>query len=299
MKLKCVILLFTIVYPSGGEGLCENDQFSRVNFSDVSSNKLTSNMEMRSLTTCAKYCMTENGCMSFAYTENNRICDTYSKALLGLTAASSSSTKFFTKPPPSDVYDYPVAGGPTIQVYLDMDTADSPWIVIQRRINADVVFYRNWADYKNGFGDLQGNFWLGNDNIHLLTSIPVILRVELEGWDGTTGYAQYSSFHVANEAQNYRLSVSGFTGNVLVDAFGTHDGSDFSTNDRDNDLTQDNCAVEYKGGWWYNTCHESNLNGLYMVDNGASDTTAIVWKKFPWIDRAAPLRKSTMMIRKL
>lgn len=44
------------------------------------------------------------------------------------------------------------------------------WTVIQRRINGTVDFYRGWNDYKNGFGDLLTEFWLGNEKIHQLTS---------------------------------------------------------------------------------------------------------------------------------
>ncbi|XP_069102187.1 angiopoietin-related protein 7-like [Argopecten irradians] len=228
------------------------------------------------------------------------------------TAGPSSSTKFFSKPPhvtpsiftvlyivASGVYEYTIIGGPTIQVYLDMDTEDGPWIVVQRRTSADVDFYRNWADYKNGFGGLLGNFWLGNDKIHLLTSTPMILRVVLEGWDGTTGYAQYSSFQIANEAQNYRLSVSGFSGSISSDALGPHNGYDFSTYDRDNDIkNQEHCASTYKGAWWYFNCLSCNLNGLYMVDVGDTDVTSMLWQDFPRNDIGAPLKKCTMMIRK-
>ena len=44
------------------------------------------------------------------------------------------------------------------------------WTVIQRRLNGSVDFYRGWNDYKNGFGDLQSEFWLGNEKIHQLTN---------------------------------------------------------------------------------------------------------------------------------
>ncbi|XP_069102184.1 angiopoietin-related protein 7-like [Argopecten irradians] len=255
-------------------------------------------MEMQSLITCAINCVTENGCKSFSYTENNRTCDIYSKAVLETTAVSSNSTKFFSKLRLSGVNDYTVTGGQTIQVYLDVDTADGPWIVMQRRTSADVDFIRNWADYKNGFGNLHGNFWLGNDNIHLLTSTPMILRVVLEGWDGKIGYAQYSSFQIANETQNYRLSVSGFSGSVSYNALAVHDGYDFTTYDRDNDVHRQNCASVYKGGWWYTDCHVTNLNGLYMVDVGEREVTSMAWRDFPRSSIGAPLKKCTMMIRK-
>lgn len=44
------------------------------------------------------------------------------------------------------------------------------WTVIQRRLDGSVDFYRNWTDYRRGFGDLEGEFWLGNEHIHQLTN---------------------------------------------------------------------------------------------------------------------------------
>ncbi|XP_069138928.1 ryncolin-1-like [Argopecten irradians] len=183
-----------------------------------------------------------------------------------------------------------------MDVFVDVENDDGPWIVIQRRTSGDDDFYRDWDDYKNGFGDLLGNFWIGNDKLHLLTRSMNILRVELETWDGLKGYAQYSTFKVADERYNYKLTVTGFTGNVTYDAMDFHNGYDFTTRDRDHDVRGDvNCATRNYGGWWYRDCHTCNLNGLYKKDNGANDAKAMVWNAFP--SRFTPLKKSKMMIQ--
>ncbi|XP_069136892.1 ficolin-2-like [Argopecten irradians] len=177
-----------------------------------------------------------------------------------------------------------------------METEDGPWIVIQRRTTGDVDFYRDWSEYKNGFGVLQGEFWIGNDNLHLLTTTPRILRVELEAWEGETGYSQYSTFQVADETQNYELLVQGFSGNVSYDAMSPHSGAAFTTYDRDNEqYSADNCAYHCHGAWWYTGCFASNLNGKHI---GHQPWTRIVWWYFPVPnEQANPLRKTKMMIR--
>nr|AAC27742.1 sialic acid-binding lectin 1 [Limacus flavus] len=136
------------------------------------------------------------------------------------------------------------------------------WIVIQRRLNADVNFYRGWADYKHGFGDLRCNFWLGNEKIHQLTSHGRYkLRVEFT-FNNKSYFAEYSTFKILGEADKYKLQVGGYSGNA-GDALTFHNGMAFSTNDRDNDADSIDCAKVYHGAWWYKTCHESNLNGKW------------------------------------
>ena len=93
-------------------------------------------------------------------------------------------------------------------------TADGGgWTVFQRRLNGSVDFYLGWESYKNGFGNLNGEFWLGNDNLHRLTAIGnSTMRVDLEDFDGDIRYAVYTAFKVADEADKYGLLIGGYSG---------------------------------------------------------------------------------------
>ena len=83
-------------------------------------------------------------------------------------------------------------------------------------------FYLGWESYKNGFGNLNGEFWLGNDNLHRLASADdVMLRVDLEDFDGNISYAEYTTVKVADEADKYRLLVGGYSG-TAGDSFTFH-----------------------------------------------------------------------------
>ncbi|XP_033726180.1 uncharacterized protein LOC117315879 [Pecten maximus] len=114
----------------------------------------------------------------------------------------------------SGVYRITPIQGNTFDVYCDMDSEGGPWTVIQNRQSKEVDFYRNWDQYKNGFGDLLGNFWLGNERIHTLTKTPCIFRLEMESLNGTVGYAEYTSFQISSEVEGYKLSVDGYRGNI-------------------------------------------------------------------------------------
>ncbi|KAM7425957.1 signaling receptor binding [Porites harrisoni] len=104
-------------------------------------------------------------------------------------------------------------GGSPIQVLCDMTTNSGGWTVFQRRLNGSVDFFQGWESYKNGFGDLNGEFWLGNDNLHRLTaSSDVMLRVDMEDFDGNITHAEYTTFQVADEADKYRITIGGYNG---------------------------------------------------------------------------------------
>ena len=100
-----------------------------------------------------------------------------------------------------------------MQVRCDMTTAGGAWTVFQRRLNGSVDFFRGWASYKNGFGNLGGEFWLGNDKLHRLTAGDnMTLRIDLEDFDGNITYAEYTTFKVADEGDEYQLLIGGYSG---------------------------------------------------------------------------------------
>ena len=103
-------------------------------------------------------------------------------------------------------------------MFCDQTTVGGGWLVFQKRLDGSVDFYRGWAQYKNGFGPLAGEFWLGLDKIHRLTrSGSYKLRVDLEDFAGKTYYAEYDLFKAASARKKYRLRVGSFTGlNIYV-----------------------------------------------------------------------------------
>ena len=95
----------------------------------------------------------------------------------------------------------------SMKVMCDMTTAGGGWTVFQRRVDGSVKFYRGWKEYKFGFGNLSGEFWLGNDNLHHIAAADnMTLRVDLEDFDGNVTFAEYSIFKVANATDKYRIS---------------------------------------------------------------------------------------------
>uniref|UniRef100_A0A8B9VLA4 Fibrinogen C-terminal domain-containing protein n=1 Tax=Anas zonorhyncha TaxID=75864 RepID=A0A8B9VLA4_9AVES len=164
-------------------------------------------------------------------------------------------------------------------VFCDMDTDGGGWIVFQRRSDGSVNFLRDWYSYKQGFGNQLTEFWLGNDNIHFLTSLGNCeLRIDLRDFENNYYYAKYASFRILGESEKYKLVLGDFLGGNAGDSLSYHKDMPFSTTDQDNDMSSFNCATTYKGAWWYNDCHYSNLNGMYWLGVHGSYADGINWK---------------------
>ncbi|XP_007667106.2 tenascin-R [Ornithorhynchus anatinus] len=179
----------------------------------------------------------------------------------------------------SGVYTISIHGdlSQKMQVYCDMTTDGGGWIVFQRRQNGLTDFFRKWADYRVGFGNLEDEFWLGLDNMHKITSQGRYeLRIDMR--DGPeAAYAYYDKFSIGDSRSLYKLRLGIYSG-TSGDSLTYHQGRPFSTQDRDNDVAVTNCAVSYKGAWWYKNCHRTNLNGKYGESRHSQGINWYHWK---------------------
>ncbi|XP_068161370.1 microfibril-associated glycoprotein 4-like [Antennarius striatus] len=200
--------------------------------------------------------------------------------------------------PPSGVYTiYPIGPPSAVQVYCDMDSLGGKWTVLQRRMDGSVNFYRPWDQYKMGFGNAAGEYWLGLENIFQLTlRKKQELLVDMEDFEGNKAFARYSSFSIEQESSGYTLHVSGFMDGGAGDSLSHHSEHKFSTFDRDQDTWADNCARKFVGAFWYTGCHDVNPNGVYRW-GADSSLYAIGVEWVHWKGRDYSLKAISMKIR--
>ncbi|XP_017078660.2 angiopoietin-related protein 1 [Drosophila eugracilis] len=193
-----------------------------------------------------------------------------------------------------------VPGLKPFQVYCENQLAGPGWIVIQKRFNGSLSFFRNWEEYKNGFGDLEGEFFLGLEKIRALTALePHELYIYLEDFDDTIKHARFDEFAIGSEEDDYAMNALGKYSGTAGDSLRSHRKMKFSTYDRDNDREFNrNCAFYYLGGWWYNACLDSNLNGQYMPGGKYEEkyfARGMCWRS--WRGHNYGYRITQMMIR--
>ncbi|KAJ8379806.1 hypothetical protein SKAU_G00005840 [Synaphobranchus kaupii] len=186
------------------------------------------------------------------------------------------------------------------QAFCDMTTDGGGWTVIQRREDGSISFFRGWDAYRNGFGKITGEHWLGLRQINTLTiQANYELRIDLEDFENNTAFAQYGTFGVGllsvdPNDDGYPLTIADYSG-TAGDSLMKHNGMKFTTMDQDNDHSENNCASFYHGAWWYRNCHTSNLNGKYLNGQHTSYADGIEWSS--WTGWQYSLKFSEMKIR--
>uniref|UniRef100_A0A674GR20 Tenascin C n=1 Tax=Taeniopygia guttata TaxID=59729 RepID=A0A674GR20_TAEGU len=185
-----------------------------------------------------------------------------------------------------------------LQVFCDMGEDGGGWIVFLRRQNGKQDFYKNWNTYVAGFGDPKEEFWIGLENLHKITSQGQYeLRVDLRD-KGDTAYAVYDRFSVGDAKSRYRLRVDGYSG-TAGDSMTYHNGRSFSTFDKDHDSAITNCALSYKGAFWYKNCHRVNLMGRYGDNNHSQGVNWFHWKGHEYSIQFAEMKLRPSSFRNL
>eukprot|EP00111_Clytia_hemisphaerica_P010044 TCONS_00029357-protein len=180
------------------------------------------------------------------------------------------------------------------RVYCLMTGSGGGWMAFQRRFDGSVQFFgRNWEDFKNGFGDSDGEYYLGNELLHLLTtSESHDYMVQAHAKDGSRKRKNIHNVRIESEEENYKIeyreedidSASGSGTNYGL----VMRGQDFLTFDHD----RYDCAQRY-GGWWHKKCHAVAMNGNYISTNHAN---GIMWGG--WKGHGESLQSCLLMVRR-
>ncbi|MED6242612.1 hypothetical protein ATANTOWER_007322 [Ataeniobius toweri] len=201
----------------------------------------------------------------------------------------------------SGVYSIQPIDSEPFNVLCEM-TADGGWTVIQRRQDGSVDFDQLWQAYEKGFGSLNGEFWLGLENIHAIAKdSSYILNIKFSDWGDDSAFVRFP-FELGGRETNYSLLIQEAVTTDTLESSLTTDSAlslPFSTRDQDNDRKVDiNCAKHLSGGWWFSNCGRSNLNGRYFQSPPPKQRhqrkQGIFWKT--WRGRYYPLKSSIMMI---
>ncbi|KAB7500051.1 Techylectin-5B [Armadillidium nasatum] len=184
-----------------------------------------------------------------------------------------------------------------VKAFCDMETDGGGWTIFLSRANTSkpINFTRNWVEYKNGFGTVGKEYWLGNEALHLMTSTKnYILRMEAQDGFGREIWGEWNSFSVTSEDDKYRLLVTTHNAkSSAFDRFSYVHNNYFSTFDVDNDKWGKSCAETHKGGWWYNQCIHNNPTGVYGKESNEGITLN------PWSKSDKAVRYAKMLQLKI
>ena len=192
-------------------------------------------------------------------------------------------------------------GSRKVKVLCDMTTPPHGWTIFQKRFDGSINFYRNWENYKLGFGNLKSEFWLGNEYLHYLTKGKSnTLGINLKWFNGITKSISYKGLNIGHEDDKYKLTLA--TGSGISDGLlPRHNNMKFTTYDQDNDNYPTNCAVKYYGAWWYYGCHYSNLNGRYYPTESipqSEEAQGITWRVNSGSAYSISLKETEMKFRR-
>lgn len=174
-------------------------------------------------------------------------------------------------------------------------------MAFQRRFDGSVGFHqRKWNEYKLGFGDSEGEYYLGNELLHQLTKTSHDYMMEATSFSDEVNFKRIRNVVIAGENDNYRIqyaaeNIESTTNSQLACGLMMRN-QPFSTADRDNEDSSSSCGQRY-GGWWHGDCHYCAMNGQYRQEGSHTGNyiSGIIW--IQWKTTSESLKKSLLMIR--
>ncbi|CAH1792728.1 unnamed protein product [Owenia fusiformis] len=136
------------------------------------------------------------------------------------------------------------------------------WLMVAHRFDGSVDFYRTWAEYKTGFGDPSGEYFIGLNNLLSLFTGDrnYVLRLEFTTWDGRSETAEYYVFRLGLTQRETAIRLEDFRGSgkdVMSSSHHYHysqgqvDDNPFSTWDNEYEYAMTNCSALRRGAWWW------------------------------------------------
>ncbi|XP_049548244.1 angiopoietin-related protein 1-like [Anopheles darlingi] len=187
-------------------------------------------------------------------------------------------------------------GTSPFKAFCEQEKFDGGWLVVQHRFDGSVDFYRNWAQYREGFGEVDNEFWLGLEKMHQLTTArPHEIIIELKDFSGNYAYTRYDEFKIGSESEHYTLTLGKYSGNG-TDSMTRNNGKKFAATDRDDmdkPYVPGGCVAAFRSPWWHDDCTYANLNGPY---NNAYDIRTMFW--YAW-KRYQGMSYTRMIIREV
>ena len=160
-----------------------------------------------------------------------------------------------------------------IQVYCEM--AKGGWTRIMNRIDNGTAFNRSWNDFKIGFGDINGNHWLGFNSISKILSLgKLMIRFEFMSQSSPLDFFEFDQIMIASESLKYKMILGTLTNHNIMADFWFNNASNFYTYDND----RSRCAHDYKGGWWHNSCYRWSLTASPDAPIGHLFESGKSWK---------------------
>ncbi|CAH1776964.1 unnamed protein product [Owenia fusiformis] len=183
---------------------------------------------------------------------------------------------------------------------------DQGWTYVFNRFDGSENFNRSWVEFQQGFGDVNLEHFIGLDNLaSILNQRSYKAKFDLVTWPSSnlnpaTGFAEFSSFTMANASDKYRINIGGYSG-TAGDSMSFQNGQQFTTYDQDNDSRDnENCAVTFKGAWWHASCHYSSLFGIYEQEPTCrAFALCVCWANYPGGNHHYSFKEAVMKLHRV